>query len=87
MTHVTLLTKNIPGFENVNLDALKKYKDRKDIIIYALPMKIKDGSGAPLRIIASFDDASSCSTVTFSLSSMFLLLLALTLFHCTHIIY
>lgn len=87
MTHVTLLTKNIPGFENVNLHALKRYKDRKDMMIYALPMKIKDGSGAPLRIIASFDEASSSSTATFSLPSMFLLFLLLTIFHYTHIIY
>lgn len=25
-------------------------------MIYALPMMIKDGSGAPLRIVASYDD-------------------------------
>ena len=48
-SHVTLLSQNIPIFENLtNLDKLpeKKFK------IIALPMKIKGGSGAPLRIVA-----------------------------------
>ncbi len=48
-SHVILLTENIPAFENVaNLDKLPS----KDFEIVALPMKIKEGSGAPLRIIA-----------------------------------
>ena len=48
-THQILLEKNKPGFENVaNLDKLPA----KDFFIIALPMKIKNGSGAPLRIIA-----------------------------------
>ena len=41
--------KQIPIFENVaNLDKLPENK----IYVIALPMKIKDGSGGPLRIIA-----------------------------------
>ncbi len=48
-THVTLYEKSIPAFENVaNLDQLPE----KDFNIIALPMKIKGGSGGPLRIIA-----------------------------------
>ncbi|MGX7666540.1 cyclase family protein [Flavobacterium pedocola] len=48
-SHVTLLSKNIPAFENLaNLDQLPS----KGFEIIALPMKIKGGSGAPLRIIA-----------------------------------
>lgn len=48
-SHVILLTENIPAFENLtNLDKLPQ--DGFDII--ALPMKIKGGTGAPLRIIA-----------------------------------
>jgi len=48
-SHVALLGKNIPAFENLtNLDQLPG----KDFNIIALPMKIKKGSGAPLRIIA-----------------------------------
>jgi len=43
------LGKNIPGFENVaHLDKLPI----KGAYIVALPMKIKNGSGGPLRIIA-----------------------------------
>ena len=43
------MTQNIPAFENVaNLDKLPA----KNFQIIALPMKIKGGSGAPLRIIA-----------------------------------
>jgi kynurenine formamidase len=48
-THQILLGKNIPAFENVaNLDQLPI----KGAYIVALPMKIKNGSGGPLRIIA-----------------------------------
>ncbi len=48
-SHVILLSKNIPAFENVaNVDQLPT----KDFQIIALPMKIKDGTGSPLRIIA-----------------------------------
>jgi len=48
-THQVLLGKNIPAFENVaNLDKLPA----TGVYIVALPMKIKNGSGGPLRIIA-----------------------------------
>ncbi|MGM5471248.1 cyclase family protein [Flavobacteriaceae bacterium LMO-SS05] len=48
-SHVALLSKNIPAFENLtNLDQLPL----KDFFVIALPMKIKDGSGGPLRIVA-----------------------------------
>jgi kynurenine formamidase len=48
-SHVALMTNNIPAFENVsNLDKLPA----TGFQIIALPMKIKGGSGAPLRIVA-----------------------------------
>ena len=48
-THVALMTNNLPAFENVaNVDKLPV----KGFQIVALPMKIKGGSGAPLRIAA-----------------------------------
>ncbi|GAA4890580.1 cyclase family protein [Flaviramulus aquimarinus] len=48
-THVILLSENIPAFENLtNLDKLPS----KGFEVVALPMKIKGGSGAPLRIVA-----------------------------------
>lgn len=48
-SHVILLSKNIPAFENVaNVGQLPT----KGFQIIALPMKIKDGTGSPLRIIA-----------------------------------
>ncbi len=48
-SHVILYTNNIPAFENVaNLDELPE----KDFTVVALPMKIKGGSGGPLRIVA-----------------------------------
>ncbi len=47
-SHVTLFEHNIPAFENVaNLDQLPE----KDFTVIALPMKIKGGSGGPLRIV------------------------------------
>lgn len=49
IAHRILLAKNIPGFENVtNLDQLPPI----GATVIALPTKIKDGSGAPLRIVA-----------------------------------
>ena len=51
-SHVILLSENIPAFENLtNLDKLPN----DDFEIIALPMKIKGGSGAPLRIVAILD--------------------------------
>lgn len=48
-SHVALMTNDIPAFENVaNLDKIPA----KGFRIVALPIKIKGGSGAPLRIIA-----------------------------------
>lgn len=48
-THVALMTRNVPAFENVAyLDKLPE----KGFQVIALPMKIKGGSGGPLRIIA-----------------------------------
>ena len=48
-SHRTLFDKNIPAFENVaNLDQLPV----KGFSVIALPMKIKNGSGGPLRIVA-----------------------------------
>ncbi len=52
--HVALMTNNIPAFENVaNLDQVPV----KGAFIIALPMKIKGGSGAPLRIVAFVAEA------------------------------
>src|SRR6185436_14073802 len=51
-SHRILFDKNIPAFENVaNLDQLPV----KGFSIVALPMKIKGGSGGPLRIIATLN--------------------------------
>lgn len=48
-SHVTLLSQNIPAFEILtNLDQLPE----QGFEVLALPMKIKGGSGAPLRIVA-----------------------------------
>ncbi len=49
IAHRVLLDKDIPGFENVaNLDKLPA----KGATVIALPTKIAEGSGAPLRIVA-----------------------------------
>lgn len=51
-THVALMTHNIPAFENVaNLDQLPP----TGVYVIALPVKIRGGSGGPLRIIARVD--------------------------------
>lgn len=49
IVHRTLLGADIPGFENVaDLDRLPA----KGAMVVALPVKIRDGSGGPLRIVA-----------------------------------
>lgn len=49
MTHRILMGENIPGFENVaHLDRLPPTGS----FVVALPMKIRGGSGGPLRIVA-----------------------------------
>lgn len=58
-SHVILLSRNIPAFENLaNLDRLPA----KNFTVIALPMKIKGGSGAPLRIIAVINSLDSRNT-------------------------
>ncbi len=48
-SHVILLSQNIPVFENLtNLDQIPG----RGFEVLALPMKIKGGSGGPLRIVA-----------------------------------
>jgi kynurenine formamidase len=52
-SHRILFDKNVPAFENLaNLDKLPL----KNFILIALPMKIKGGSGGPLRVIAIVRD-------------------------------
>jgi kynurenine formamidase len=52
-SHRILFEKNIPAFENVAaLDKLPA----TGAYVMALPMKIKDGSGGPLRIVAWVPD-------------------------------
>ncbi len=52
-SHQILFKNNIPAFENVaNLDQLPP----TGALVIALPMKIKGGSGSPLRIIAFIPD-------------------------------
>lgn len=47
--HVALMTQNVPAFENVaNLDRLPA----TGVYVIALPVKIRGGSGGPLRIVA-----------------------------------
>jgi kynurenine formamidase len=48
-SHRALFEKNVPAFEIVaNLDQLPA----KGFSVIALPLKIKGGSGGPLRIVA-----------------------------------
>ena len=51
--HCVLFAENVPAFENVaNLHELPP----RDFTVVALPMKIRGGSGGPLRIVALIDD-------------------------------
>lgn len=51
-SHVALFAANVPAFENVaSLEQLPP----TGATVFALPMKIRGGSGAPLRIVATLD--------------------------------
>jgi kynurenine formamidase len=55
-THRFLMARDIPAFENVaGLDRLPA----RGAFVVALPMKIKGGSGGPLRIVALVPAAKS----------------------------
>ncbi|XP_071952984.1 isatin hydrolase-like [Antedon mediterranea] len=71
-THVKLYEQNIYGLENVaNLDQLPTTGST----VYALPIKIKDGSGAPVRLFAVADDVgtNSATSMPFSFFIIFFL--------------
>lgn len=70
-THVTVFGANIVGLENVaNLDKVPV----TGATVFAIPVKIRDGSGGPLRIFAMLNDVNRagisqpeilCMVVTF----------------------
>ena len=69
--HRILMAENIPVFENVaNLDSVPA----KGATVYALPMKIGEGTGAPLRIIATWDDNVKSSGVRIAMPFSFIML-------------
>ena len=77
--HRMLMEQNIPVFENVaNLDQVPA----KGATVYALPMKIGQGTGAPLRIIATWDDNPKSSV--YGLSGSIVLVLCSTLIALMH---
>lgn len=47
-SHVILFEANVPAFENV---ASLQRLPAKDFVVAALPMKIRGGTGGPLRIV------------------------------------
>ncbi len=68
--HQILFQANIYGLENVaNLDKLPTTGAK----VHALPMKIKEGSGAPVRIIAMLDEDSTSGTATILYSALVLI--------------
>ena len=72
--HRNLMSNNIPVFENVaNVDKVPS----KGAMVYALPMKIGEGTGAPLRIIATWDDSKIPSSASGRGASLVVLLICL----------
>ncbi|XP_038064350.1 isatin hydrolase-like [Patiria miniata] len=78
MSHQILFGANIYGMENVaNLDRLPNTGAK----VHALPMKIKDGSGAPIRITAMLDEECTSGAAMLSpAKAAFVALLGLALF-------
>lgn len=77
--HRALLPNKRIGLENVaNLDQLPP----AGAMIYAIPLKLKDGTGGPMRLFAVVTDGSSC-VEAFRLNLMFLVTfyLAYTFLH------
>ncbi|XP_066931176.1 kynurenine formamidase-like [Clytia hemisphaerica] len=59
--HRVFLNKNISGFENMDLSKINEFRDKKGVLIIALPMKIAGGTGGPTRIVAMYDDSVTVS--------------------------
>lgn len=72
ISHQILFSKNIYGLENVaNLDKLPS----TGATIYAFPMKVGDGSGAPVRIMASINKKTEANSGGISSFSVFVLVI------------
>ena len=74
------MKKNIPAFENVaNLHTVPA----TGAMVYALPMKIGAGTGAPLRIIATWDDekkkSSAAGRIEVSVATVMAMIIAVFL--------
>ncbi|XP_033097447.1 isatin hydrolase-like [Anneissia japonica] len=75
-THVKLMDENIYGLENVaNLDNMPT----SGSTVYALPMHIKDGSGAPVRIFAIVGDTDTNGVMKSRHSATFCLFISIAL--------
>ncbi|XP_014681463.1 PREDICTED: kynurenine formamidase-like [Priapulus caudatus] len=73
-THTTLFEKNIVGIENVaNLDQLPP----TGAMVIGLPMKIRGGSGAPLRIIGLLPQATRSAAIYNTATEWLILSIAL----------
>ncbi|XP_065069641.1 kynurenine formamidase-like isoform X2 [Rhopilema esculentum] len=76
-SHRILFAQNVPAFENVaNLDKVPA----KGAMVYALPMKIGEGTGGPLRIVATWDDNQTSAGPILSCSLAILLLAIMSTF-------
>ncbi len=77
LTHQILYGANVYGMENVaNLDKLPTTGAR----VHALPMKIEDGSGAPLRIFAMLEDSYN-STTQLVIAMLFSVIILIIVFY------
>ncbi|XP_066914771.1 isatin hydrolase-like [Clytia hemisphaerica] len=72
--HRIFLGQKIPGYENVDLSKIDQFRNKTNVLIIAMPMKIRDGTGAPTRMVAMYDDS-----VTSSAQSSFVAMLYTTL--------
>lgn len=78
--HVTLFSNNIPGLENV---AYLDQVPEAGTMIYAFPLKLENGTGSPVRIMAISEEVTSnsnqctkCSTIV-----LIIMLAAMHIFH------
>ena len=61
--HRLFFAEKTPGYENVDLSKIEQFRDKENVLIVALPIKIKDGTGAPTRMVAMWDDSVTTSGI------------------------
>lgn len=81
--HVTLYTNNIPGLENV---AYLDQVPEAGAMIYAFPLKLENGTGSPVRIMAISEEVTSNNNQCTKCSTIVIIIMLVAM-HIIHSLY